>query len=42
MNFVSLKIVLALANSIDPDEMAHNAVLHFGLRYLHNTRLGVG
>ena len=29
--FHSLKIVFALANSADPDEMPHNAAFHLGL-----------
>ena len=31
----SLKIDFALANSIDPDEMPHNAAFHLGLHCLH-------
>ena len=29
--FLSLKIVLILANSADPDEMQHDAAFHLGL-----------
>ena len=32
--FLSLKIVLILANSADPDEMQHNAAFHLGLHCL--------
>ena len=29
--FISLKCVLILANSVDPDEMPHHAAFHLGL-----------
>ena len=32
--FLSLKIVLILANSVDPDEMQHYAGFHLGLHCL--------
>ena len=32
--FLSLKVVLFLANSADPDEMQHNAAFHLGLHCL--------
>ena len=32
--FLSLKTVLNLANSADPDEMQHNAAFHLGLHCL--------
>ena len=32
----SLKIVLILANSAEPDEMQHDAAFHLGLHYLPN------
>ena len=32
--FVSLKVVLILANSADIDEMQHYAAFHLGLHYL--------
>ena len=32
--FLSLKVVLILANSADPDEMQHNAAFHLGLNCL--------
>ena len=32
--FLSLKIVLILANSADPDEMQHYAAFHLGLHCL--------
>ena len=38
---LSLKIVLLLANSADPDEMQHDAAFHLGLHCLPSTRLGV-
>ena len=31
---LSLKVVLNLANSVDPDEMQHNAAFHQGLHCL--------
>ena len=34
MFFLSLKDVLILANSADPDEMQHYAVFHLGLHCL--------
>ena len=38
--FLSLKVVLILANSADPDEMQHSAAFHHGLHCLKSTRLG--
>ena len=32
---------LVLANSADPDEMAHSAAFHLGLHNLQNTCLGI-
>ena len=32
--FLSLKLVLTLANSADPDEMQHTAAFHLGLHCL--------
>ena len=32
--FLSLKIILVLANSVDPDEMPHYVALHLGLHCL--------
>ena len=32
--FLSLKVVLILANSVDPDEMQHYAAFHLGLHCL--------
>ena len=32
--FLSVKVVLILANSADPDEMQHNAAFHLGLHCL--------
>ena len=32
--FLSLKIVLIIANSVDSDEMQHNAAFHLGLHCL--------
>ena len=32
--FISLKVVLMLANSADPDEMQHYAAFHLGLHCL--------
>ena len=32
--FLSLKVVLILANSKDPDEMQHTAAFHLGLHCL--------
>ena len=32
--FLSLKIVLALENIVDPNEMPHNAAFHLGLHCL--------
>ena len=32
--FLSLKVVLILAYSVDPDEMQHHAAFHLGLHYL--------
>ena len=34
IEYLSLKIILGLANSVDPDEMQHDAVFHLGLHYL--------
>ena len=34
--YLSLKIVLVLANSADPDEMQHDAAFHLGLHCLPN------
>ena len=34
--FLSLKVVLILAKSADPDEMQHNAAFHLGLHCLPN------
>ena len=34
MVFLSLKIIFVLANSLDPDEMPHNAAIHLGLHCL--------
>ena len=31
IGFLSLKIVFVLANSVDPDDMLHNAAFHMGL-----------
>ena len=39
--FLSLKVVLILANSADPDEMQHYTAFHLGLRCLQSTHLGV-
>ena len=32
--FLSLKVVLIIANSVDSDEMQHNAAFHLGLHCL--------
>ena len=32
--FGSLKVVLAIASSVDPDEMQHSAAFHLGLHCL--------
>ena len=34
IEFLSLKIVLVLANSVDPDEMPHYGAFHLGLHCL--------
>ena len=34
IEFLSLKIVLVLANSIDPDEMPHHAAFHLGRHFI--------
>ena len=34
MFFLSLKVVLILANNADPDEMQHNAAFHLDLHSL--------
>ena len=39
--FLSLKIVLILANSVDTDEMQHYAAFHLGLHCLPKYQLGV-
>ena len=41
LKFLSLKIVIALANSVGPDEMLHNAAFHLGLHCLPKYVLGV-
>ena len=33
-DFLSLKIVFVLRNSVDPDEMLHNAAFHLGFHCL--------
>ena len=38
---MSLKIVLILANSADPDKKQHDAAFHLGLHCLPKYRLGV-
>ena len=38
---LSLKVVLILANSADPDEMQHNAAFYLGVHCLPNTHLGI-
>ena len=40
--FLSRKIVLVLANSVDPDEMPHNAAFHLGLYSLAKYTLILG
>ena len=35
--FLSLKIVLSIANSVDPDEKPDHATFHLGLHCLSNT-----
>ena len=37
--FLSLKTVFVLANSVDPDEMPHNAAFHLGLTVSQSTQL---
>ena len=37
--FLSLEVVLILANSEDPDEMQHFAAFHLGLHICQSTRL---
>ena len=34
IEFLSLKVVFVLANSVDPDEMLHYAANHLGLHFL--------
>ena len=40
IEFLSLKIVLVLANSVDPDEMWHDGAFHLGLHCLLKYLLG--
>ena len=43
IEFFPLKIVFVFANSVDPDEMPHNAAFHLGLHCLQkSTDLGKG
>ena len=39
--FLSLEVILILANSADPDEMHHYAAFHLGLHCLPKYPLGV-
>ena len=36
---LSLRIVLIIANNVDPDEMQHHAAFHLGLHYLQKVHV---
>ena len=39
--FFCLKIFFTFTNSVDPDEMQHNAAFHLGLHYLQKSGLRI-